>query len=309
MNYFILKKIFAFLCSLLAIASLTFFLMKTIPGDPFSAEQSLTKETHEALMYQHGFHRSLSEQYMDYLFNLLKGDLGYSFVYPERTVNQIIAGGFATSAKLGAQAFIMSLLFGISLGLISALKYSEWEDHFIFILTTLSIAIPSFIVATLLQYSFAIYFPIFPIARWGTFSQTILPSLSLALGPIAFISRLIRGGLREVMQSDYIKLAHAKGLPFKTILWRHALPNAILPILTYTGPLLTNILMGSFIIEKIFSIPGLGQWLINSIAHRDYPLIMGLTLFYSFILLSAILLVDLLYGYFDPRIRLIKQEQ
>lgn len=302
--YFI-RKILSFFCSLFIVASLTFFLMKLIPGDPFSEEQALRYDMYVSLRHQYGFHKSWLAQYGDYLVNLLQGELGYSFKYPGRSVNSIIKEGFFISSQLGIQAFCMALLFGICLGTISALKFRFWQDRLILILTTGGISIPSFILAALLQYSLAIYFPLFPLARWGTFSQTILPSLALSAAPMAFIARLTRMGLLEVLQTDYIKLVRAKGLPLKYWLCRHGLRNALLPVLSYLGPLLTNVLVGSFVVEKIFSIPGLGQWFVNSVANRDYSLIMGLTLFYTLILLSAVLLVDLLYSLWDPRIRLV----
>lgn len=305
LNYLI-RKGTAFFCSLFIIASLTFFLMKLIPGDPFSEEQTLRQDMVALLHQQHGLQRPLIVQYRDYLLNLIQGHLGYSFKYPGRSVSSFIQEGFPVSAQLGLQAIFTALLTGISLGILSAIRPHQWQDRFIIILTTLGLTIPSFILASLLQYSLAIYFPIFPLARWGTFAQSILPSLALAAAPMAFIARLTRAGLLEVMQTDYIKLARAKGLPFRYWLWHHALRNALLPVLSYLGPLLANVLVGSFIIEKIFSIPGLGQWFVNSVANRDYSLIMGLTLFYSFILLTAVFLIDLLYGFWDPRIRLVR---
>jgi oligopeptide transport system permease protein len=306
-NYFIRKGL-AFLCSLLVIASLTFFLMKIVPGDPFSEEQMLRQDMHEALLKQHGLHHHWTSQYRNYLLNLIRGNLGYSLKYSGRSVNSIIREGFPTSAWLGLQAFCMALVFGIGLGAYSAYKSNQWQGRCILILTTAGIAIPSFILAALLQYALAIYFPLFPLARWGTLAQTFLPSIALSAAPMAFIARLTRIGLLEVLQMDYIKLAKAKGLPINIILWRHALRNALLPVLSYLGPLLANVLVGSFVIEKIFSIPGLGQWFVNSVANRDYSLIMGLTLFYSILLLSTVLIVDLLYGMWDPRIRLIAKE-
>jgi oligopeptide transport system permease protein len=305
---YLIRKGLAFSCSLFVIASLTFFLMKIIPGDPFSEEQALRQDMHEALRQQYGLHRPWYIQYGDYLADLMQGKLGYSFKYPGRSVNSIIQEGFATSAWLGLQAFVMAVSLGIALGTSAALYSHQWQDRCVLVLTTAGIAIPSFILAALLQYSLAIYFPLFPLARWGTWTQTILPSLALSAAPMAFITRLTRTGLLEVLHTDYIKLARAKGLPLRLWLWRHALRNALLPVLSYLGPLLANVLVGSFVIEKIFSIPGLGQWFVNSVANRDYPLIMGLTLFYSMILLGAIFLVDVLYGIWDPRIRLIAKE-
>lgn len=304
MTHYWIKKSASFLCSLFMIASLTFFLMKMIPGDPFGEEQTLRRDMQESLEKQYGLNRPLLVQYGDYLIHLVKGQLGYSFKYPGVSVASIIQEAFPISARLGLQAFCLALFLGVSLGTLSALKPHLWEDRFILILTTLGLSIPSFILAALLQYCLAIYFPIFPIARWGTFAQTILPSIALSAAPMAFIARLTRAGLLEVLRTDYIKLARAKGLPFRYWLWQHALRNALLPVLSYLGPLLANVLVGSFIIEKIFSIPGLGQWLVNSVANRDYSLIMGLTLFYSFILLTAVFLVDLIYGFWNPRIRL-----
>ncbi len=305
MFVYIIRKSLALLCSLLIIASLTFFLMKMAPGDPFSEEQALRKDMHEALRQHYGLQHPWYIQYKDYLQNLLQGQLGYSLKYQGRSVNSIIYDGFAISAWLGLQAYTIALIFGVCLGALSALKANQWQDHCVLIFTTIGISIPSFILATLLQYVLAIYFPLFPLARWGTFAQALLPSFALAAAPMAFITRLTRAGLCEVLQTDYIKLARAKGLPFNYWLWRHGLRNALLPVLSYLGPLLANVLVGSFIIEKIFSIPGLGQWFVNSVANRDYPLIMGLTLFYSLLLLGAVFLVDLLYGIWDPRIRLI----
>jgi oligopeptide transport system permease protein len=306
-NY-LFRKVVSFICSLFIIASLTFFLMKMLPGDPFSEEQTLRQDMHEVLRHQYGLQRPWMIQYRDYLADLLQGKLGDSFKYPGRSVNSIIGEGFAVSAWLGLEAFFMALLFGICLGTLSALKSNQWQDRCILLLTTGGVAIPSFILAALLQYTLAIYFPLLPLARWGTFTQTILPCLALSAAPMAFITRLTRTGLLEVLQMDYIKLARAKGLPLIHWLWKHALRNALLPVLSYLGPLLANVLVGSFIIEKIFSIPGLGQWFVNSVANRDYPLIMGLTLFYTMILLTTVLLVDLLYGIWDPRIRLISKE-
>lgn len=290
------------------IATLTFFLMKSIPGDPFSEEQSLRKDMHEALQNQYGLNRHWTVQYRGYLDDLLHGNLGVSFKYPGRTINSIIQEGFPISAWLGMQAFLIALIFGVVLGTVAALKPRTWEENLILLSTTCGIAIPSFILAALLQYALAIYFPLFPLARWGSFTQTLLPSFALAAAPMAFITRLTRSGILEVLRTDYIKLARAKGLPAYFWLWKHSLRNALLPVLSYLGPLLANVLVGSFVIEKIFSIPGLGQWFVHSVANRDYPLIMGLTLFYSMILLGAVFLVDLLYGFWDPRIRLIAKE-
>lgn len=308
MTVYFIRKCITFSLSLFIIASLTFFLMKMLPGDPFCEEQSLRSDMHEALIHHHGLDNSWFVQYIDYLFDLFHGHLGVSFTYPDRTVDSIIKEGFPVSAQLGLQAFCIALTGGIFFGTLATLKAHFWQDRCVLIATTVGISIPSFILAALLQYSLAIYFPLFPIARWTSAAHTILPSLALAIAPLAFITRLTRTGLLEVLRSDYIKLARAKGLPLRHWIWLHALPNALVPVISYLGPLLANVLVGSFVIEKIFSVPGLGQWFINSISNRDYALIMGLTLFYSFILLCAIFVVDLLYGFLDPRIRVHQKD-
>lgn len=301
---YLLKKFAALASSLLAIITLTFFLMMASPGDPFSDEQSLRQDMQSSLQRHYGLDRSWIAQYKDYLSNLLQGDLGYSIKYPGRSVTAIIQEGFIISATLGAQAFFLATGCGIILGVCSTLYSHQWQENIILIITTASISIPSFLLAALLQYLFAIQLHWLPLARWGTFEQTILPTIALALGPMAFITRLTRSGMKEILQTDYIKLAKAKGLPPLYWICRHALPNVLLPVLSYLGQLLANVLVGSFVVEKLFSIPGLGQWFIHSVGNRDYPLIMGLTIFYSAILLFAVFVVDLLYGVVDPRIRL-----
>lgn len=299
---YLFKKICYLFISLLTIATLTFMLMKSVPGDPFSAEQALRGEAHTALLKEHGMNQSWLIQYKDYLANLLQGNLGVSLKYQGRQVTTIIANGFPTSALLGLEAFCIAVGAGLLLGVLAAHYATTFIDRLIQGILMLGISLPSFIVATGLQYFLAVKGGFFPIARWGTFSHTILPCLSLALLPAAFIAKLTRSSLIEVLQMDYIKTAKAKGLPAWKILSHHALPNALLPVLSYLGQLLAAILIGSFVIEKIFGIPGLGQWLLNSVASRDYPVIMGLTLFYSTILMVIVFLVDIAYGALDPRI-------
>ncbi len=301
---YITKKFAYLLCSLWIIASLTFILMKAIPGDPFSEEQTLRADMHHALLESHGLNAPWYQQYGSYLFSLLQGDLGYSLKYSGHSINQIIQDSFPVSALLGLEALCIALPMGILLGSLAALKKGAWQDHLILFWTTMGLSVPSFILAALLQYVLAIKLGLFPLARWGSFAQSMLPSLALASLPAAFIARLMRASLSEVLQTDYIKAARAKGLPAYKIVTSHALPNAMLPVLSYLGQLMANVLVGSFVIEKIFSIPGLGGWFVNSVMNRDYPLIMGLTLFYSSLLMLSIFLIDLAYAWIDPRIRL-----
>lgn len=299
-----LKRLLSMLITLLVIASLTFIIMRTIPGDPFTDERALPPEIIKAMMHHYGLDAPLYQQYFKYIGQLLCGDLGPSLKYPGRKVVEIIAVGFPASALLGFCAVAISLTMGTLLGAIAASNHHKWQDYAGMTLAVIGISVPSFVIATFLQYLFAIYFPIFPIARWGTWAHVCLPALSLSFLPTAFIARLTRSSLLEVLEKDYIKTAAAKGLSQKRILFFHALPNALLPVASYLGPLIASILTGTFIIERIFGVPGLGGWLINSISNRDYPIIMGITLFYSTILLTITFLMDLFYRWLDPRIQL-----
>lgn len=304
MSSYIVKRLLSMLLAFFAVITLTFILMKAIPGDPFTQEKALPEEILNSLYEYYHLNEPWYKQYGSYLKSLAKGNLGPSLIYRGRTVNDIIKSGFPVSFTLGIEALCISILAGIGLGILAALKKNRWQDYSSITLAVLGISVPSFILAAFLQYLFAIKLNILPVARWGTFSQSILPAFSQAALPTAFIARLIRANMIEVLSMDYIKTAYAKGLSLKKIIFKHALRNCLLPIIAYLGTLTANILTGSFIIEKIFGIPGLGQWFINSITNRDYSVIMGLTVFYSIILLSAIFFVDVLYGLIDPRIKM-----
>jgi oligopeptide transport system permease protein len=300
-----IQKFFSLALTLYLIVTVTFILMKAIPGDPFTQETALPQEVINALMAHYKLDTPWFEQYGNYLYSVLTWDLGPSFRYTARTVNSIIAEGFPVSAILGLEAVVIALSVGTTLGIVAALKHNRWLDHTAMIGAVLGISVPNFLLAALLQYLFAIKLNWLPIARWGTFAHTILPALSLAALPTAFIARLTRASLLEVLQQDYLKTAKAKGLSSLTIILRHGLRNALLPVLSYLPPMLANVLIGSFVVEKIFGIPGVGQWFVLSVANRDYTLIMGMTVFYSLILLSAMFIIDIVYGLVDPRIKLI----
>ncbi len=304
MKQYILKRFFSNVLALWVIISVTFFLMKAIPGDPFTQEKALPKEILHSLYEHYKLNDPWYIQYGNYLKSVATWELGPSFKYKARTVNEIIKSGFPISAILGLEAMALAITFGTLLGTIAALKQNRWQDYLAMVVAVVGISVPSFILAAFLQYFLSIKLDLFPVARWGTFQQSILPAISLAALPTAFIARLTRANMMEVLSMDYIKTARAKGLSDFVVLVKHALRNALLPIITYIGMLTANILTGSFIIEKIFGIPGLGQWFINSITNRDYTVIMGITVFYSIILLSAIFLVDLTYGWIDPRIKM-----
>lgn len=297
------KKLFYLLISFFIIVSLTFFLMKAIPGDPFADEMSLPPEIMHALKEHYGLNDPWYKQYANYLKSVVTWDFGPSFKYKGRSVNAIIREGFPISAVLGLEALFLAVSMGVFLGSVAALYQNRWQDHIAMFIAVLGISIPSFILATLLQYLFALKLGLFPVARFTSFAHTILPAISLAALPTAFIARLTRSNMLEVLQQDFIKTAKAKGLPKWKIITNHALRNALLPIITYLGQLTVNILVGSFIIERIFGIPGLGQWFVMSVANRDYTAIMGTTVFYSILLLSSMFIVDIVYSLLDPRIQ------
>jgi len=305
MILYLTKRLFANLLALWAIVSITFFLMKAIPGDPFTQEKALPKEILQSLYEHYKLNDPWYIQYGNYLKSIVTWDLGPSFKYKARTVNDIINSGFPISATLGLEAMLLALSCGVVLGTLAALKQNQWQDYTSMIFAVIGISVPSFILAATLQYVLSIKLDLLPVARWGTFKQSILPAMALAALPTAFIARLTRANMVEVLAMDYIKTARSKGLSERAVIFKHALRNALLPVVTYLGMLTANILTGSFIIEKIFGIPGLGQWFINSITNRDYTVIMGITVFYSMILLLAIFMVDIAYGWIDPRLKLI----
>jgi ABC-type dipeptide/oligopeptide/nickel transport system permease component len=306
---------FAYLCrkaviliiSLWCVVTGTFFLMHIIPGDPFIGDREIPEEVLRSLYAFYGLDQPLWAQYLKYLKGILSGELGPSIVYQGRNVNQFIAEGFPVSAQLGLQALSLAIPSGILLGTWAAMKRNQWQDGAAMVISTLGVSVPNFVFSSLLQFIFCVKLHLLPVARWGSFEHTILPTIALAALPTAFIARLTRSNMVEVLQQDYIRTAQAKGLPLFRIAMYHGLRNALLPVITYLGPVATQILTGSFMIEKIFAIPGLGQWMIHSINGRDYPMIMGLTIFFSSFLMISMFLVDLVYSWLDPRIRTPKE--
>lgn len=283
--------------------------MKAIPGDPFTQEKAVPPEILEVMYEHYGLNDPWYVQYGRYLLSILQWDLGPSFKYKARTVNEIINEGFPVSALLGVEALLIAVGAGVLLGTIAALKQNHWQDYGAMLLAVTGVSVPSFILATGLQYIFSLKLGWFPVARWGTFAHSVLPALSLAAFPMAFIARLTRSSMLEVLQLDYIKTARAKGLAEWRVVTRHGLRNAILPVVTFLGQLTVNILVGSFVIEYIFGIPGLGRNFVTSVNNRDYTVIMGVTVFYSVFLLAAIFIVDLLYRLLDPRMNPARMEE
>lgn len=303
---FLVKKATILLISLFVVTTLTFFLMHAIPGDPFVQDKAIPEEILKALHKHYGLDQPLYVQFGKYLNGILHFEFGPSFKYEGRTVNQIIAEGFPVSLVLGLEALLLAVTGGIVLGSIAALNHLKWQDHLTMVIAVIGISVPSFLLASFLQYVLAMKLDLLPVARWGNFAQTIMPAISLAMLPMAFIARLTRSNMVEVMQQDYIQTAKSKGLNSFQIVLRHVTRNALLPVVTYLGPLSAAVLTGSFAIEKIFGIPGLGQWFVTSITNRDYTVIMGTTIFYSAILMLSVFIVDILYCFIDPRIQLKK---
>jgi len=277
--------------------------MHLLPGDPFAEEHSISLENLKALHRHYGLDQSVLIQYFKYLNHILHFDLGISLKYSGRSVTQIILEHFPISFVLGLEALFIALMGGISLGTLAALYQNKWQDRGILIFSIICLSFPAFLLATLLQYVFAMQLNIFPVARWGSFEHTVLPAVALALFPLAYILKLTRTNILDVLAQDYILTARSKGLNTFEILYKHVWRNALLAVIAYVGPLLAAIFTGSFVIEKIFGIPGLGQWLVVSITNRDYPVIMGITIFYSGILMICNFLIDCLYYNLDPRLK------
>lgn len=300
---YVARRLLSGILTLWVIASLTFFLSRAIPGGPFDSEKQLPPAVLENLNKKYHLDWPIWKQYLDYMWRLIKWDLGPSFRYANQTVNEIIAQGFPVSAQLGLMALAVAVVVGISAGIISALRQYRWQDHLAMTLATVGFSVPSFILGSILIYIFSYRLGWLPASRWGTWDRAIMPVLALSAFPTSFIARLVRSSMLEVLQQDYMKAARAKGMPGYILIYRHALKNAILPVITFLGPLSAQILTGSFVIETIFAIPGMGRTFVTSIANRDYTLIMGVTMFYSVLLVAANLIVDLLYAVVDPRIK------
>lgn len=304
MGAYLLKRIASAIVTMFLVSTLTFFLMHLVPGGPFLAEKAPSEQTLRALERKYGLDKPLGVQYINYMKGVIRFDLGPSIKLRGRTVNDIIKTGFPVSARLGAIAVLVAAGVGIPLGSVAALKRGSWIDSLIMFFSTMGIAVPSFVVSTVLMYFFGVSLNILPTFGLSSPIHYILPVISLSFYPTAYISRLMRSSMLDVLGQDYMRTAKAKGVSQLKALFKHALRNAILPVITYLGPLLAYILTGSFVVEKIFTIPGLGSQFISSITDRDYPLIMGLTIFLAFLLVTMNLIVDIAYKLVDPRIKL-----
>lgn len=304
MGKYILKRVLMGLLSIFIVATLTFFLMNLVPGGPFVAEKSISKAAQEALAAKYGLDKPILERYATYMTDLLKGDMGISLRQRGRTVNDIIFSKLPVSMGLAGIAVAVALAIGIPLGCISAYNRGKFFDNFIIVLATCGIAIPSFISSVLLLYFFGAKLAIFKTIGLNSAMHYVMPVTALAIYPTAYITRLMRSSLLDVMGQDYIRTARAKGLGTFKIIFKHALRNAILPVITYVGPMLASLMTGSFVVEKIFTIPGLGREFISSISNRDYTMIMGTTIILATFIITANVIVDILYKVIDPRIKL-----
>ncbi|MCI1136894.1 ABC transporter permease [Enterococcus gallinarum] len=300
---YLLKRIFYMVLTLWLIATITFFLMQFLPGTPYTNAEKLSPEQIALLNEQAGLDKPMITQYGLYLTNLVKGDFGISFQFKNQSVANLLSGRIGPSLQLGLQAIIFGTFFGIILGTISAMKQNTWIDTTSTLVAILGRSIPNFVFAVLLQYIFAIKLGVLPIAKWETFASTILPTIALAMSPLADSARFIRTEMVEVLHSDYVELARAKGLSRWEIAFKHGLRNSLIPLLTLLGPLAVGLMTGSLVVENIFAIPGIGEQFVKSIMTNDYPTIMAVTILYSAMLVFVILVVDILYGIVDPRIR------
>lgn len=304
MGKYIAKRVAMGILSIFVVATLTFFLMNLVPGGPFVAEKSISKAAQEALASKYGLDKPILERYVTYMSDFFQGDMGVSLRQRGREVSDIIFSKLPVSAGLAGIAVGVALIIGIPLGCISAYNRGKFSDNFIIVLATCGIAIPSFISSVLLLYTFGSKLNILPTVGLNDALSYIMPVTALAIYPTAYITRLMRSSLLDVMGQDYIRTAKAKGVSSFKTLFKHALRNAILPVVTYVGPMLASLMTGSFIVEKIFTIPGLGREFVSSITNHDYTMIMGTTIILASLIIIANVVVDILYKIIDPRIKL-----
>ena len=307
MTKFIIRRLFWTIPVILLVILFTFLMMRQIEGNPFrTSERAIPESIQANLERKYGLDKPWYVQYAKYVQGVFTFDLGPSLVLRNQTVNDIVAEHFPKSLQLGGLAFIFAVVFGVPLGVIAALKANSATDYAAMFFSNVGFAVPNFLIATLAIYFFALEWrEIFglPTSGWGTWQHMILPVIALGLGPMAYFARLVRGTMLETLQQDYIRTAKAKGLRWRRVVGLHVLRNSLIPVVTAAGPLLGYLITGSFVIEQIFAIPGIGQYYITAVSARDYSVVMGLTVLLSLIVIFANLVVDILYGFLDPRVR------
>ena len=303
MAKYIAKRVVAAVLTLWALVTIVFFLVRLMPGDPFTSAK-LTEQVAENMRSYYGFDKPLLVQYFVYMGNLLCGNFGYSMTYTNKTVNYIIGQTFPFSADLGIRALVLAISVGLVLGIIAARNRGKKIDFFCVIVAVIGTSIPDFIMGAFLQYFFGIKWGLLPVAKYNGIEYTILPALALSFYTLASVSRIMRSSMLEVVQQDFIKTARSKGLSEMRITCKHQIRNAIMPVMTVLGPTVASVLTGTFVLESIFAIPGMGKYYVESVSVNDYSMVLGMTVFYGIFLVTANLIVDILYGVADPRVRI-----
>ncbi len=303
---FILSRAFTGLFVVFVVVTITFFLLRILPGGPFDEEKELPDQIRQNIEAKYNLDQPTWKQYLLYLRGLSKGDFGPSYKYVDRSVNDIIRETLPVSIELGLIALLLSIALGSIVGIVSAIKPRGLFDFFAVSTATALVSVPSFVVGAVLIYFFSVRFRIFPAALWGSPSHVVLPALTLAAGPAAYLARLIRASMLETSEALFIRTARAKGLSNFVVITKHILRNALIPVVTVMGPITAFLITGSFVVEHIFAIPGIGRFFVLAVSNRDYPLVMGITIVYTVILVLANLIVDILYVYLDPRIKFDK---
>lgn len=302
MGKYIFKRLGISLITILVLVTVVFILVRLMPGDPFSSDK-LTPEIKANLEKYYGFDKPLIVQYFTYLKNIVKGDFGYSMKYVNQSVNKIIADSFPYSFDLGMRSLAFGISLGLVFGIIAALYRGRSLDYGCVVIAIIGTSVPDFIIGALLQYFFGIKWGLLPVAQYQGLKYTILPSIAIGFYTLAMVSRLMRASMLEVVQQDYIKTAKSKGISKFRVTYKHQIRNAIMPVVTVLGPTVASVLTGTFVIESIFAIPGMGKFYVQSVQNLDYSLILGMTIFYGAFLVLANMIVDILYGLIDPRIR------
>ncbi|MGI2335445.1 MAG: ABC transporter permease [Dehalogenimonas sp.] len=300
---YIAKRFMWMIVTLFFVCLITFSLMHLVPGGPWDREKTLAPQVIENLNKKYGLDKPVIVQFGNYVWNAVQGDLGVSYIYQDRTVTDIIMNGLPKTAVLGLSAFLLALLIGIPLGIAAALKQNTLIDYSSVVFATVFASIPGFVLGIFLMIIFSVWLHWLPTGGWGTWQNLIMPAVALAALPAAYTARITRASMLDVVRQDYIRTARSKGLTERLILIRHTLRNALIPVVTVSGPELAALIAGSFIIENLFSIPGIGRLFVQGVFQRDYGLIMGTILFYAFAVALVNLIVDILYGAIDPRIR------
>ena len=303
MLHYLFRRLGGAVPTLFIITAASFFMMRLAPGGPFARERVVPPEVEANLMKAYHLDEPLWQQFVRYLNGLLHGDFGPSFKYKDFSVADLIFGGFPVSLQLGGIAIVLALGLGLTLGILAALRQNSWVDYSTMSVSMVGLAVPNFVVAPILTLVIGLQLQMLPVGGWGRPAHYVLPVIALCLPQIAAIARLTRASMIEVLSSNFVRTARAKGLPARLTITRHAIRAAILPVVSYLGPAIANIITGSVVVEQIFSIPGIGRYFVQASLNRDYTLVMGVTVFYGALIIVCNLIADLLYGVLDPKVR------